>query len=154
MGVPSSLPPQGGLTCAGGQETCFELAIPARCWLVGITVVQVQGADDYDFVAQFFNSENACRGASESDSEEEPTPGTGMLPPDLYEVTGPLAGVDGKLKYRAEDNGGVGFPFCSQDRDARGSKANGRSIWLRITPTDAAGDVEYAVAMTVDIYQP
>lgn len=142
MGVPFNLKPQGGLVVSGVQATCFALDIPSRCFISRLIVQQVSGPiPSSDFIVDLYNSENACRGESESDSVGD----TGQLPPELYRVAPPLVGVGGLLRYFSEEStGGAGFVFVGGDKDRLGKS---RKLWMKITPALGGADRTYGVSV-------
>lgn len=144
MGMGAHIPyepkPIGGIQVGGGSSVCVPVDFPSRSIISKIICIQNNGTP-VAFTIDIFNSENACQGLSESDSEGSDT---GGLPPDLYRVTPTLNSQSaGRFLYFTDKDGGVGYEFFSQDHSRLGNK---RKLFVKISP-EGSGPKEFTLAL-------
>lgn len=150
MGTPYETKPQSGIMVAGGSSLAFAVPFFSRGRICVVKCLQYVGTME-NFTLELYNRNvilDEFSGSSLSDTDPE-AGGVGAIPNEIYHVA-TLQGINGVLRYNAEDDGGEGYLYFQQDSNTPGGARFGNfrkpQIYAKLTP-DGTGDKYYALLL-------
>lgn len=150
MGTPYETIPQSGITVNGGESLAFAVPFFSRGRICIVKCLQYEGVME-NFTLELYNRNvilTEHSGSSLSDIDPN-AGGVGPIPNEIYHVA-TLEGVNGVLRYNAEDDGGEGYLYFQQDSNTQGGARFGAfrkpQVYIRLTPS-GTGEKKFSLLL-------